>query len=68
MTEKETRDITPEEAQRVLQAQRRLRSESFDQELRQLQDKYGYHLVAVPGLTSDGRIVATVQKREAPVA
>lgn len=69
MTEKKqetqvTHVVSTEEARQLLVRDQQQRSDAFDRELIQLQNKYGYRLVAVPGLTAEGRVVASIQKQQ----
>lgn len=53
--------LTVQDAQAMLKADQQRRSEAAGAALRAILEQYTCDLVAVPRLTTDGRIVATIQ-------
>ena len=56
-----TDKLTPADARRILADEQRQRVEACKQELQKVLDKHGCGLRAVPLVTADGRLAATVE-------
>lgn len=56
-----TDDMTVQDAQALLEADRQQRSEQASAAIRAILEQYTCDLVAVPQLTADGRIVADIR-------
>jgi hypothetical protein len=64
----ETKEITAEQARKVLEGEQRDRLAACQQELAKLLEKYGLQLIAEPVITADGRVVANLALGDAPSA
>lgn len=62
MTEKKT-EITIEDAERAIEAEKQRRLRLCQSAINQALQDHGCELIAVPGISADGRIVATAQIR-----